>query len=147
MNRDPIEFYAESVEALDEVAGQILEWAGAHRKFFLKGDLGAGKTALVQAFCRHLGFDGAVSSPTFSLINIYPGSQGPIRHMDLYRLKNLQEALDIGVEDYLFDTSYCFVEWPDCIEELGVPDPVIIQIEIAGDTVRKLLISSIESMS
>ncbi|MFZ4633726.1 MAG: tRNA (adenosine(37)-N6)-threonylcarbamoyltransferase complex ATPase subunit type 1 TsaE [Saprospiraceae bacterium] len=122
----------------------MLEALNGRRKLALYGDLGAGKTTFVQAFCRHLGVEGHTSSPTFSLINVYryatPEGHSLVHHLDLYRLKNLEEALDIGVEDVLYDPWYCFVEWPEVIEPVFPADGAKIHLEILHESLRRVLI-------
>jgi tRNA threonylcarbamoyladenosine biosynthesis protein TsaE len=105
------------------------------KKVLLIGDLGAGKTTLVNAFCKHLGVETPGNSPTFSLINQYAytrsdGNTQFIHHIDLYRLDDLEEALDIGIEDLLDDDSLCFIEWPQLIEPILPPNYAILRIEV-----------------
>lgn len=128
-----------------EVAQKLLSLAGARRKFALTGDLGSGKTTLIKALCAALGVQGQVSSPSFSIVNEYhaqdpaSGAEQPVYHMDLYRLKNLEEALDIGIAEYLESPYYCFIEWPELINPLLGPEVFRIRLEIIGDSVRKIL--------
>jgi tRNA threonylcarbamoyladenosine biosynthesis protein TsaE len=135
---------ATSPEDLPGIVSQVLDIAAGRRKWLLYGDLGAGKTAFVKAFCRHLGTTETASSPTFSLVNEYfyteNGVKQVIRHMDLYRLNNIDEALDIGIEDYLDDPDYTLIEWPEVIEPLLPPAILKIHIEITGDSARKFVI-------
>ncbi|MEZ4954167.1 MAG: tRNA (adenosine(37)-N6)-threonylcarbamoyltransferase complex ATPase subunit type 1 TsaE [Saprospiraceae bacterium] len=126
-------------------AKEILHYAANRKVFTLTGDLGAGKTTLTQAVCKALGVRENVTSPTFSLVNEYSyldknGQEQLFRHLDLYRLKSLDEALDIGIEDYLEDGQYCFIEWPEIIEPLLPNDVVKINITILNDSSRKILI-------
>ena len=107
--------------------------------------MGAGKTTFTKVFCQHFGVDSATSSPIFSLVNEYfyldtEGGQNVIHHLDLYRLKNLEEALDIGIEDYLYDENYCLIEWPQIIESILPDDVLKISIEMIGDSTRKIVI-------
>ena len=96
-----------------------------HRIWCLQGDLGAGKTTFVQNFCAFLGVSDPVSSPTFGLVHEYLTPKGePIYHFDLYRMKNRQEAIDIGIEDYLHSSGYCLIEWPQIITSL-LPKPYL----------------------
>lgn len=138
------EIIVESVEGLRLAAAQLLEEAGARRKFVLTGDLGAGKTALVQALCSHLGVSQLVTSPSFSIVNEYSysdkqGREQVVYHLDLYRLKTVQEALDIGVEELVEDENYCFIEWPELIGELLPEDVFRINITILPSAARKIL--------
>ncbi len=84
------------------------------RIFAFHGELGAGKTTFIKALCTQLGVKDAMSSPSFSLVNEYHDAKGnTVYHFDLYRLKSVEEALDIGMEEYLYSGNYCFVEWPE----------------------------------
>jgi tRNA threonylcarbamoyladenosine biosynthesis protein TsaE len=103
------------------------------RVFALHGELGAGKTTLVRAFCEILGVEDIVQSPTFTLVNEYSGGQGPVYHFDFYRLKRETEAYDIGVEEYFDSGYYCFVEWPGKIPALLPEKTVHIHIELHAD--------------
>lgn len=106
----------------------------------LNGDLGAGKTHFAQAFAAHLGIEDSLNSPTFSIVNEYEyacgGQTKVLFHMDLYRLKQLEEALDIGVEEYLYSGQYCLIEWPDIIEPIVPENALSIQIEIEEPDTR-----------
>ncbi|MEM1323931.1 MAG: tRNA (adenosine(37)-N6)-threonylcarbamoyltransferase complex ATPase subunit type 1 TsaE [Bacteroidota bacterium] len=140
-----MEFTVQSIDELPALAQQLIEWASARRKLAFHGEIGAGKTTFIQTICQHLGATDKVTSPTFSLVNEYysprlgDGQKGIIHHMDLYRLKNEEEALGIGIEDYLYDESYCLIEWPEVIEDLLPPDTVKIYIQILDDSVRKII--------
>ena len=134
-----------AVEEMDRVVQALLEFAKGRKKVVLTGEIGAGKTTLVQAFAEHFKVEDLVTSPTFSLVNEYayrePGTnqEAFIYHLDLYRLKDLEEALNIGIEEYLDNDDYCFIEWPEIIEPLLPEDVVRIKIEITTDSVRKIL--------
>lgn len=118
---------------LDKTAQLILDLMGESRILLLHGQLGAGKTTLTQQICKILGYQGEVQSPTYALVNEYPGDQ-MIYHMDLYRLKDLDEAWDIGIEDYLYSGNYCFIEWPEVISPLLEDlDHAVANISLAED--------------
>jgi tRNA threonylcarbamoyladenosine biosynthesis protein TsaE len=132
-----------SVEALEQVAREIIAALGEKRKIAVYGEMGAGKTTFVKAFCRTIGITGATASPTFSLINQYSyksadGSLHLLHHLDLYRLKSAQEALDIGIEDVLYDPWYCLIEWPQVIEIVLPEDRAVIDITIIDEQTRKI---------
>ena len=133
-----------SVSDLPNAVKWLLEQANGCKKIMLYGQMGAGKTTFVKAFCQHLGVKGLTSSPTFSLVNEYvyleKGVEKLIHHLDLYRLKDLDEALDIGIEDYLYDDDYCLIEWPQIIEPLLDADVLKISFEISGNSTRKIVI-------
>ena len=134
-----------AVNELPAVVEWLLDMMPGGKKFALYGGLGAGKTTFAKAFCQFLGVQGAVTSPTYALVNQYDyfdkkGQKRIIHHLDLYRLKNLQEAYDIGIEDYLYDENYCLVEWPELIESILPDGTVRINISAPSASTRKILL-------
>ena len=121
---------AHQTAELSEIAKALLDFANGKKKFALRAEMGAGKTTFVKAFCQLLGVSNETSSPTYALINEYSFPGGIIRHADLYRLKSIDEAIDFGIEDYLYDKEYLFIEWPDIITPLLPEDTIFIGIEI-----------------
>lgn len=83
----------------------------------LKGNLGAGKTTFTQFLLKNLGSEDEVNSPTYSIVNEYNTPKGKVFHFDLYRLKNIEEVYDIGIEEYLDNAFLCIIEWPEVYEE------------------------------
>ncbi len=127
-------YIAHSLEDLPTIADQLVTEAGEHRLFAFYGKMGAGKTTLINSILEVLGVEEGGSSPTFSLVNEYEGRVGePIYHFDFYRIENIEEVYDIGYEDYFFSTNYCFIEWPEKVEELLPDDVVKVQIRVEGD--------------
>ena len=121
---------------LSKVAKQILEYNLPHKKFLFYAEMGVGKTTLIKELSLHLGVNEIVSSPTFSIVNEYISlSNGKIYHFDFYRLKDEQEALDMGFEEYLLGDHYCFIEWPERISDLIEDDMVRIKMRLEG-TIR-----------
>ena len=134
------EFHLSSLNNIDEVAQDILQHFEDYKVFTLVGDLGAGKTTLTQAFCRQLNAVDDVLSPTYTLINEYKSNDGNmIFHADLYRINSLQEAIDTGIEDYLYSGKYCFVEWPQIISEILPFKFVNLDIKNLSNTSRKII--------
>lgn len=88
-----------------------------HNILLLKGNLGAGKTTFTQFLLKKLGSEDEVNSPTYSIVNEYSTPKGKIYHFDLYRLKNIEEVYDIGIEEYLDNAFLCIIEWPEVYEE------------------------------
>jgi len=117
-----------STTELNHVAQELLAFAKGEKFFIFEGEMAAGKTTFIKAFCEALGVEDVVSSPTFSIVNEYDSPKGAVYHFDFYRLKNLQEAYDIGYEEYFYSDNYCLVEWPSKVEEL-LPEKYI-KIEI-----------------
>lgn len=127
-----IEFQIKGLNTIDSVAKEILDIIDNSSVIAFYGNLGAGKTTLIKSICKHLNVIDIVSSPTFSIINEYVTKNNEkIYHFDFYRLKNLQEAIDIGVDEYLESGCYCFMEWSDKIEEM-LPENYV-KIEIASE--------------
>ena len=129
-----------SPEEMERAALALLEGAGRPRVVTLEGEVGAGKTTLVQAFCRLQGVMEEVTSPTYALVNEYEGRDGTIFHLDLYRLRSLEEGLDMGLEEILESGAWCLVEWPALITPILPPDTLAIKLEIIGESARKVLL-------
>jgi tRNA threonylcarbamoyladenosine biosynthesis protein TsaE len=139
-----VEFIVNNPGELEAVAKAILERLEEPAVITLTGDLGAGKTTLVQAFCKVLGVEEAVSSPSFSLVNEYryldaEGVSRPVYHIDLYRLNDFEEALDIGLPEYIDSGEWCFIEWPEIAESLLPEDALALQLTLQPDGSRKIL--------
>lgn len=140
-----MEINAISIEQLPEAAKQLIGFAENNQTKILlfRGEMGTGKTTLIKAFCAELGVKDAVSSPTFSIVNEYHYPKGKVFHFDFYRLKNQTEALDLGVEEYLYSGEYCLLEWPEKIPDLLPESYIEISIEVQTDQQRKLTITKI----
>lgn len=133
-----IEFTAHSTGDLPEIAQKILSEAGDFRLFAFYGNMGVGKTTLILKLIEHLGVEDAGSSPTFSIVNEYRDAQNqPVYHFDFYRINSLDEVYDIGYEEYFFSSAYCFMEWPENIEELLPEDTLRVYIS-EEENVRKI---------
>ena len=104
----------------------------------IDGKMGAGKTKIISNICMQLGVKEVITSPTFSLINIYQSSNGPIYHFDFYRLQNSNEALDIGIEEYLESGNVCFLEWAEKIENHLPLNYDHYILRVLNDTTRKI---------
>ena len=128
------------VEELTEVARSFLKAFEGEHSFAFYGKMGAGKTTFIKALCRALGSEDYITSPTFALINEYSSEKGPIFHFDFYRIKNLEEAFDMGYEDYIYSDNYCFIEWPEKIESL-LPEG-IVEVRITEENGGERLIEA-----
>lgn len=130
---------------LEKAAKILLSYAGKRKKWCFYGDLGAGKTTFIKVICQHLQIEEGVTSPTYSLVNEYSyvdtstGTTKHLYHLDLYRLKQIEEALDIGIEEYLYDEQYCFIEWAQIIEPILPTEVLTIHIELMEDDRRKII--------
>jgi tRNA threonylcarbamoyladenosine biosynthesis protein TsaE len=124
------------LDELDAAVRQIMELAGKERVFLFYGEMGAGKTTLINKLCKHLGTTDHTSSPTFSIVNEYLIPNGSIYHFDFYRLKNQTEAFDLGYEDYFYSGNYCMVEWPQKIADLLPEKYIKIEIEALDENKR-----------
>jgi tRNA threonylcarbamoyladenosine biosynthesis protein TsaE len=127
-----------TVNQIQEVAAQII--AENPKKIILfNGEMGVGKTTLIKQLCKTLGVEGATSSPTFSLVNEYYTSNNQIvYHFDFYRLNKETEALDMGVDDYLYSGNWCFIEWSEKIASLIPEEHSVVTIELLADGKRSL---------
>jgi tRNA threonylcarbamoyladenosine biosynthesis protein TsaE len=120
-----------SLDELDDVAKALLEQAKVVKTIAFSGDLGAGKTTIISALLKQLGVDGFSGSPTFSLINEYITSNNEvIYHFDFYRIKDPNEAMDIGWDEYLEnENAWIFIEWPERIEDILPEHFLFVKIE------------------
>jgi tRNA threonylcarbamoyladenosine biosynthesis protein TsaE len=119
-----------NVEELPNVAKEILTTYADKKVFGFKGNMGVGKTTLIKAICAYLKVKDIVNSPTFSIVNEYFTTEdNSIYHFDFYRIKKIEEVMDIGYEEYLYSGNYCFLEWPEIIEELLPENIVYVSIE------------------
>ncbi len=127
-----------SLDQIEEVAKQII--AQNPKKIILfNGEMGVGKTTLIKQLCKTLGVKDATSSPTFSLVNEYYTSNNQIvYHFDFYRLNKETEALDMGVDDYLYSGNWCFIEWSEKIASLIPEEHSVVTIELQADRKRNL---------
>jgi tRNA threonylcarbamoyladenosine biosynthesis protein TsaE len=120
-----------SLKLLGKTAKNLITQFPDQRVFAFYGKMGAGKTTFIQAVCRELGTPDNVTSPTFALINEYKTEAGDsIFHFDFYRIKNLEEAYDLGYEDYFYSGNYCLIEWPEKIETLLPLNYVEVKIKV-----------------
>ena len=143
-----------TLERVKETAAVLLDKAANYKVFAFHGEMGAGKTTFIHALCEVMGVQDVITSPTFSIINQYKttdimhpvtgalleGGQ-PIYHMDLYRIRDENEALNAGIEDCLYSGNICFVEWPEKAPGIFPDDSLHIEITAVNDNTRKLKIN------
>ncbi len=135
----------ENLQDLERVARLVVNALGDSTVVAFYGDMGAGKTTLINEISKVLGVEqDATGSPTFAIINEYRSDTTAelIYHFDCYRLKDYEEALDAGVDDYFYSGALCLVEWPERIEEILPDDTVNIKIEVMEDGRRLLTIAN-----
>ena len=127
-----------SLDQIQEAAEQILV-SNPKKIILFNGEMGVGKTTLIKQLCKSLGVEDATSSPTFSLVNEYnTANNQTVYHFDFYRLNKETEALDMGVDDYLYSGNWCFIEWSEKIENLLPEETSTITIELLSDGKREL---------
>lgn len=138
-----MEIKIKSIEEIAVAAKEFVTAMGDRKVFAFYGKMGAGKTTFIKAVCEELGVEDVINSPTFAIVNEYVDGKGePVYHFDFYRIKNLQEVLDIGYEDYVYSGHVCFMEWPELIENLLPDDAVKVTIEEKTDGGRVVLFES-----
>lgn len=132
-------FYEFTLDNIHEAAKWFWSKLGEHTVVAIQGPMGAGKTSFVHALCDVKGVRDPVSSPTFSLVNEYlDPSGGKIYHIDLYRIKDEEEALHAGIEDILYSGSSCFVEWPEKARGIFPPNTVEAELRVNDDQSRTI---------
>ena len=128
-----------TVKGLKNIAAKLIMQFPDHRIFALYGKMGVGKTTFIQAICKSLNSDDIVTSPTFAIINEYKtDNSSSIFHFDFYRIEDIEEAYDLGYEDYIYSGNYCFIEWPEMIESLLPENIVKVEIEVDDDENRMI---------
>ena len=131
-----------TLDKIGEAAKKFLALTAENKVVALHGGMGAGKTTFVHAVCEVLGVNDTISSPTFSIINQYQSEDGEvIYHIDLYRLKDEEEAMQAGVEDCLYSGKRCFVEWPEKAPHIFPETTLHITIAPVNNDTRKLTIN------
>lgn len=131
MNPGILQLDISDMNSLAGAAQAVLAHAPTAKIFLFDAPMGAGKTTFIKELCRQLGSNDHFSSPTYALVNeyLYPG--GKIFHFDLYRLKQEEELLDMGIEEHLNSDNYCFFEWPELVENFLETDYLKIRIKVS----------------
>lgn len=129
-----------TLDEINLVAEKLVE-ASIYRTLLFYGEMGAGKTTLIKALVEALGSQDTISSPTFSLVNIYDTPKGAVNHFDFYRIEDETEAMDIGIEEYLDSGDWNLVEWPQNIENLLNDNHHLVDISTVGTDQRLLKFS------
>ena len=138
-----MEFYF-TLDNIKEIATLFWNYVGDARVFAFHGNMGTGKTTFIHALCDVKGVTDPVGSPTFSIVNEYvfndEAGEKKIFHIDLYRLKDKEEAVQAGVEDCLYSDHICLVEWPGKAPGIFPDDTVHVYIDIIDSSLRRLRI-------
>jgi tRNA threonylcarbamoyladenosine biosynthesis protein TsaE len=127
--------------SIQPAAQWLIDQAGNEKIWVFQGQMGAGKTTLIKALSNEFGVEDEVSSPTFGIVNEYSSQSGQkIYHFDFYRLDDPEEALDIGIEEYFYSGSYCWIEWAEKVAQFIPDDFLLIKIEILSENSRSVTI-------
>jgi tRNA threonylcarbamoyladenosine biosynthesis protein TsaE len=132
-----------AINDINKVATEVANYLNNRKIIAFHGEMGAGKTTFINALCKAKRVNGPVSSPTFSIINEYRSPEGPVFHIDLYRLKDEAEAIRTGVEDCLYSGALCLVEWPEKAPGLFDNNTLHVYITLLNDNNRQLSIDNI----
>jgi tRNA threonylcarbamoyladenosine biosynthesis protein TsaE len=132
----------DSLDTIYDTARQFVERIGERTVFAFNGKMGAGKTTFIKAICEVMGVNETVNSPTFSIVNEYEAANGRIiYHFDCYRINTVQEALDLGAEEYLYSGNLCFIEWSENMTPL-LPDTMVnVDIEEGENGKRNVMMN------
>lgn len=129
---------------LASAAKKILKYSGDKKIFAFYGSMGAGKTTIIKSICEALGAVDIINSPTFTLVNEYKTSHGEsLYHIDFYRIRKQEEVFDFGIEEYLTGESYCFMEWPELVEDILPEGMVSVRITVGENEERLLSLEQI----
>ena len=136
-----MELKINSLEEISAVAEEFIRLAMQEDTVFaFNGQMGAGKTTFIKALCEALGVNEPVTSPTFAIVNEYRSDETGelIYHFDFYRIKKLEEAYDMGCEDYFYSGAVCLIEWPELVEDLLPGNTVWVDIKVNEDETRTI---------
>ena len=134
----------EHLGQIEQVAKEITEFCSEEKIWVFKGDMGAGKTTLIKSIAKNFGVKDIVSSPTFSIVNEYiNASNEKFYHFDFYRIEDPEEVLEIGIDEYFYGGSYCWIEWAEKIPEYIPETFMLISVDVDSVGVREISISKI----
>lgn len=134
------EFHISGVDALAEVSDYLISLRDKADVIAFYGSMGAGKTTLIKDLCHRMGVTDEVNSPTFAIVNEYVTETGePVYHFDFYRIKKIEEAYDIGYENYFYSGNLCLVEWPEMIEPLLPERYIRVDISLGATDDERLI--------
>lgn len=125
-----------TLDEIESAASEIIKAFDGKKIVRFIGEMGAGKTTMIKSLCKLLGVDEEVTSPTFAIVNEYEGAGCRVFHFDFYRVKNQQEAIDLGLADYFYSGEYVFMEWPQLVDDFMPDDVVTLTIKEIDPTKR-----------
>jgi len=125
-----IQFTISEIDELKNTAKELMRAFPEQRVFLFEAEMGAGKTTFIKELAKQLGVTSNLSSPTYSIVNEYKSEKGNVYHFDLYRLKNFNECLDFGMEEYVNSGNYCFIEWPEIANAIYPEKSVRVKIVV-----------------
>ena len=125
-----------TLDEIESAASEIIKAFDGRKIVRFIGEMGAGKTTMIKSLCKLLGVDEEVTSPTFAIVNEYEGAGCRVFHFDFYRVKNQQEAIDLGLADYFYSGEYVFMEWPQLVDDFMPDDVVTLTIKEIDPTKR-----------
>jgi len=128
------------LDNIQNIAKEFLSLIDKYKIIAFSGELGAGKTTLINAICKELGVEESVTSPTYAIIQEYHSSNDIIYHIDLYRIKSIDEAIETGIEDCLQSKHLCLVEWPEKAILLFPKETVYTTLQSLSNNIRKLIV-------
>lgn len=136
------EFQVQNLSGLKIIAEEICALLPENKIICFYGEMASGKTTLIKEILKQAGYSENVSSPTFSIVNEYSlPDHKKIFHFDFYRIKNIEEAYDLGYEEYFYSDNYCLIEWPEMVEELLPENRINVNIKVNSDSSRTFIIN------
>jgi tRNA threonylcarbamoyladenosine biosynthesis protein TsaE len=140
-----MELLAYQESDLTSIASEVVKQLGGRKIITLIGQMGAGKTTFIRYLAKEMGIQDEVSSPTYGYVNEYVSALfGSVYHFDLYRLETLEDAYNIGIEEYLYNDNICIIEWPEVIQELLGDDTFWIELEVAQNAKRIIRLNGLK---
>lgn len=135
-------FTIHSLEEYPAAAKWFTDFLQRGNIFAFYGKMGTGKTTFIKSLCEELGVEDTINSPTFAIVNEYEdGEANTIFHFDFYRIKSITEVYNMGYEEYFYSNAYCFIEWPELIEELLPQEHIRVDITEGDDGARTIKVT------
>ena len=135
-------FTINGLEEYPQAAKWFTQFLQQGRIFAFFGKMGSGKTTFIKSLCEELGVEDTINSPTFAIVNEYEDRDAnTIYHFDFYRIKSLAEVYNMGYEEYFYSNAYCFLEWPELVEELLPEEHIRVDITENSDGTRELKVT------